>query len=66
MRGRDYEKAIPEEYLTALNRYYDDWMERYQLGKKLIIDTQSLDFVTQSASSRNPKTHQLQYISKAT
>ncbi len=44
-RGRDYESAIPDSYLSNLNRYYDDWMERYTLGKKLIVDTQDLDFV---------------------
>jgi len=45
-RGRDYEKGIPDQYLSDLNRYYDDWMERYSLGKKLIVDTQDLDFVS--------------------
>src|SRR4051812_12103719 len=44
-RGRDYEKTIPDEYLLALNRYYDDWMEGYTLGKKLIINSDDLDFV---------------------
>jgi deoxyadenosine/deoxycytidine kinase len=44
-RGRSYEKAIPDEYLANLNRYYDDWMERYDLGKKLILDTNTLDFL---------------------
>jgi deoxyadenosine/deoxycytidine kinase len=45
MRGRDYEKNIPDEYLINLNRYYDDWMARYQLGKKLIIDSDDIDFL---------------------
>lgn len=45
MRGRDYEKAIPDEYLANLNRYYDDWMSNYQLGNKLIIESDRLDFV---------------------
>ncbi len=45
MRGRDFEKSIPDEYLSNLNRYYDDWMERYRLGKKLIIESDALDFV---------------------
>lgn len=43
-RGRDYEANIPDQYLTDLNRYYDDWMENYTLGKKLIIDSDDLDF----------------------
>lgn len=47
-RGRDYEKAIPDAYLINLGRYYDDWMENYQLGKKLIIESDSIDFVNRS------------------
>ncbi len=43
-RGRDYEKNIPDEYLANLDRYYDDWMENYDLGKKLIIHSDNLDF----------------------
>jgi deoxyadenosine/deoxycytidine kinase len=43
-RGRDYEKNIPDEYLVNLNRYYDDWMKVYSNGKKLIIETDDLDF----------------------
>jgi deoxyadenosine/deoxycytidine kinase len=49
MRGRDYEKNIPDSYLVNLNRYYDDWMMNYSLGKKLIIDSDDLDFL------HNPK-----------
>lgn len=45
MRGRQYEKNIPDEYLINLNRYYDEWMLNYSLGKKLIIDSDSLDFL---------------------
>lgn len=47
-RNRDYERNIPQEYLENLNRYYDDWMDRYDLGKKVIIDSESLDFVKRS------------------
>ena len=45
LRGRDYEKNIPDEYLTNLNRYYNDWMETYELGNKLIIDSDDLNFL---------------------
>ena len=45
LRGRDYEKNIPDEYLSNLNKYYDDWMQRYDLGRKLIIDSDHLDFL---------------------
>jgi deoxyadenosine/deoxycytidine kinase len=44
-RGRDYEQAIPVDYLTRLNNYYDDWYARYDLGKSLIVDTDELDFL---------------------
>ncbi len=43
-RGRDFEKDIPDDYLVNLNRYYDDWLETYDLGKKLIIESDDLDF----------------------
>jgi deoxyadenosine/deoxycytidine kinase len=43
-RGRDFEQSIPDEYLQNLNRYYDDWMEGYE-GKKLIVTSDTLDFV---------------------
>lgn len=45
MRGRDYEQAIPIDYLTKLNQYYDDWYDNYDLGKSLIVDTDDLDFL---------------------
>lgn len=45
LRGRDYEQAIPVDYLTSLNNYYDDWYANYNLGKSLIIDTDELDFL---------------------
>jgi deoxyadenosine/deoxycytidine kinase len=44
-RGRDYEKNIPDEYLSSLNRYYDDWMNSYDVGKKLIVESDHLDFI---------------------
>lgn len=47
-RGRDYEANIPDEYLANLNRYYNDWMEKYDLGKKVIIDSDNLDFFNNS------------------
>lgn len=45
LRGRDYEMAIPDQYLLNLGRYYDDWMAEYRLGKKLIIESDGIDFV---------------------
>jgi len=48
-RGRDYEQDMPSDYLSNLNRYYDEWIEGYRIGKKLVIDSDNLDFVA------NPK-----------
>ena len=48
-RGRDYEQDMPSDYLSNLNRYYDEWIDRYTIGKKLVIDSDHLDFVA------NPK-----------
>lgn len=45
LRGRDYEKDIPDQYLADLNRYYNDWMEQYDMGKKLIIESDGIDFL---------------------
>jgi deoxyadenosine/deoxycytidine kinase len=47
-RNREYEKNLPDQYLLDLNRYYEDWFEHYSLGKKLVIESDSLDFVNQS------------------
>ncbi len=44
-RGRSYEADIPEEYLANLGHYYDDWLERYDFGPKLILNTDDLNFV---------------------
>lgn len=48
-RGRDFEKNICPDYLTRLNGYYDDWFERYNLGNKLCINTDGLDFLHNDA-----------------
>lgn len=44
-RGRDYEQDMPEDYLSNLNRYYDEWISSYNIGKKIVIESDSLDFV---------------------
>lgn len=43
-RGRDYEQDMPEDYLSNLNRYYDEWIQDYP-HKKLVIESDHLDFV---------------------
>jgi deoxyadenosine/deoxycytidine kinase len=45
LRGREYEKNIPDSYLMNLNRYYDDWMSTYSIGKKLVIESDDLNFL---------------------
>lgn len=45
LRGRDFEKNINIDYLQRLNESYDEWIETYTIGKRLIIETEKLDFV---------------------
>jgi deoxyadenosine/deoxycytidine kinase len=45
LRGRDYEKQIPQDYLERLNSYYEDWFLKYDQGKAVKIDTDELDFI---------------------
>lgn len=45
LRGRDYEAQIDPKYLEDLNRYYDEWIANFSLGKVLVIDSDDLDFV---------------------
>ena len=42
-RGRDYEQTISLEYLSGLNRHYEEWIAAYK-GRLLTIDADSLDF----------------------
>ena len=44
-RGREFETSIRLDYLERLNELYEDWINRYDLGPKLIIETDPLDFV---------------------
>lgn len=43
-RGRGYEEKISDEYLSNLNRYYDEWINNYD-GNVLVIESDGLDFV---------------------
>lgn len=47
-RGRDFETNIRIDYLERLNAHYESWIERYDLGPKLIVDTDHLDFVNET------------------
>jgi deoxyadenosine/deoxycytidine kinase len=44
-RGRSFESNIRIDYLEQLNRHYERWIERYDLGPKLIVNIDDLDFV---------------------
>jgi deoxyadenosine/deoxycytidine kinase len=46
-RGREFESSISIDYLKRLNELYEDWVDRYALGDKLIINVDSLDFVNE-------------------
>ncbi len=48
-RGRDYENTIRIDYLTKLNLRYNQWIERYNLGKLLVVDVNDRDFVNNKA-----------------
>ncbi|MSP91836.1 MAG: deoxynucleoside kinase [Myxococcales bacterium] len=44
-RGRPEEQAIDPKYLGALQRAYEAWFERYDLGPKMVIETEQLDYL---------------------
>jgi len=44
-RGRKYEASIRLDYLQRLNERYEAWIENYNLGKILIIDVDTYNFV---------------------
>ncbi|MDO3693581.1 deoxynucleoside kinase [Wenyingzhuangia sp. chi5] len=45
-RGREYESSINIDYLSRLNERYEAWITSYDKGKKLIIDIDNLDYVS--------------------
>ena len=45
LRGRVMEQDIPLAYLKRLERLYDDWIARYDMGEVLILDTDNLDYI---------------------
>lgn len=44
-RGREFESSIRIEYLERLDVHYENWVANYDLGPKLIIEADELDFV---------------------
>ncbi len=51
-RGREYESTIRLDYLERLQSHYEDWIEHYDRGPKLIINVDELDFVNDEADRR--------------
>jgi deoxyadenosine/deoxycytidine kinase len=44
-RGRKYEDNIRLDYLKRLNERYEAWIESYKLGKLLIVDVDTYNFI---------------------
>ena len=44
-RGRAIESGITAEYLTLLDRYYDEWLQDFNVCPVLMIESGNLDFV---------------------
>ena len=45
LRGRPFESSIRIEYLERLNQLYEAWIARYDLGPKMILSVDDVDFV---------------------
>ena len=43
-RGREYEENIRLDYLKRLNEYYNNWLDKYDDGKLLVIDIDKINF----------------------
>ncbi len=43
-RGREYEESIRLDYLKHLNERYENWINGYNLGKLLVINSDKMDF----------------------
>ena len=39
------EKDVPLAYLKRLEKLYDAWIERYDMGEVLVLETDRLDYV---------------------
>lgn len=50
LRGRDYEKALPDQYLLDLQKLYQDFLTTYSASKIYLINGDAIDFV------ENPQT----------
>jgi deoxyadenosine/deoxycytidine kinase len=48
LRGREFERTLPAEYLEQLNFLYDEWIGWFRLCPVLVIPADDLDFVRYS------------------
>ena len=44
-RGREYENTISIDYLSRLNERYEAWVQKYDKGKLIILDVDTINFV---------------------
>jgi len=45
LRGRDYERDIPTDYLARLNRFYEEWILSRRGERILVVEADRLDFL---------------------
>ncbi len=45
-RGRPEEQQVPLSYVRRLNGLYEEWFQRYDLSKTLILETDRMDYLT--------------------
>ena len=45
-RGREYENSIRIDYLKQLNDRYETWINKYRMGKVLVINVDDIDFTS--------------------
>ena len=48
-RGRSFEQSISDQYLSNLNRLYEEFVASYTLGPLLILDVNTLDYAARPA-----------------
>jgi deoxyadenosine/deoxycytidine kinase len=49
-RGRGFEAGIGREYLEGLNTPYEEWISTFRLAPVLVVPSDRLDFVTDTAA----------------
>ena len=43
-RGREYEENIRLDYLKILNEYYNNWLDKYEDGRMIVIDIDKINY----------------------